>query len=89
MGRRSRREVPSDRLQGQAAPPPDADIDLHDAFLSLDTRTRLPAILYYIEGYDINETARMLRLPAGTVKSRLHRARAHLRERLKEDIDDA
>ncbi|MCI9401539.1 MAG: hypothetical protein HFJ07_17465 [Lachnospiraceae bacterium] len=33
----------------------------------------------YIEGYPIQETAKIIRIPTGTVKSRLSRARKALR----------
>lgn len=39
-------------------------------------------ILYYFRDMDVAAAARALRLPAGTVKSRLHKARALLREAL-------
>ena len=42
-------------------------------------------VLYYLEGYDIRETASLLRVPQGTVKSRLSRARRQLQSFLKED----
>ena len=39
-------------------------------------------VLVDIHGYDYGEAAAHLRLPRGTVKSRLSRARAHLRNQL-------
>ena len=38
-----------------------------------------------MNGFDIAETARILHLPQGTVKSRLYRARARLRELMSEE----
>lgn len=45
--------------------------------LSEDHRAIL--ILHDVEGYCLSELERILELPLGTLKSRLHRARAHLR----------
>ncbi len=45
---------------------------------------RLPVVLHYIEGYAVAEVGELLRLPAGTVKSRLSRARRVLRLELEE-----
>lgn len=36
-------------------------------------------VLYYVEGYTVDETARMLGLGRNTLKSRLHRGRTLLR----------
>lgn len=77
--RRSKREMPMESLPEREAPP-DADASLHDLFLSLEEPLRLPAVLYYIEGYELKDIARMLHLPTGTVKSRLHRARKRMKE---------
>ena len=41
---------------------------------------RIPAELYYVEKYKTSEIARILRLPEGTVKRRLHTARKLLKE---------
>lgn len=84
--RKKRRELPVEVLPERIAPL-DADPDGHALFLALDERHRLPAVLYYIEDYEIKEIARMLRLPAGTVKSRLHRAREKMREAYQADQD--
>jgi len=49
---------------------------------ALPEKLRLPIVLAGIEGHDIDEVARLLRLPQGTVKSRLF----HARERMKESL---
>ncbi|MCL1796431.1 MAG: RNA polymerase sigma factor [Clostridia bacterium] len=59
--------------------PPDANIDLHDALVALPASLRLPVTLHYLEGYPLSDIAHMLRLPTGTVKSRLNRARRQLK----------
>lgn len=46
---------------------------------SLPETLRLPVLLHYVEGYSVAETGALLRIPAGTVKSRLSRARSILR----------
>jgi RNA polymerase sigma-70 factor (ECF subfamily) len=43
---------------------------------------REPLVLFYFAGEDVAEVARILAIPAGTVKARLHRGRELLRERL-------
>lgn len=85
MLRKKRRELPMDTLPERAAPP-DADPFLHDMFLRLEESLRMPAVLYYVEEYPIQDIARMLRMPAGTVKSRLHRARKKIREHFHHDL---
>lgn len=79
--RRRRHVVDLDNLPEPKAPP-DADPVLHDAIARLDDKLRLPVVLHYMEGYRIDEIARMLRLPSGTVKSRLMRARTRLKNML-------
>ncbi|MCD4812259.1 sigma-70 family RNA polymerase sigma factor [bacterium] len=49
------------------------------AIRQLDPRFRQVLILKEIEGHDVSEVAKMLKLPQGTVKSRLYRAREDLR----------
>jgi RNA polymerase sigma-70 factor (ECF subfamily) len=55
---------------------------VRDAVLTLPARYRDPVALYYFEDKDLAETARVLGLPEGTLKARLHRGRELLRRRL-------
>ena len=48
--------------------------------LSIDQRTIL--VLHYLEGEGLEQIAKVIRRPVGTVKSRLHGARAALRAAL-------
>ena len=52
---------------------------LHQELARLPGRFRLPIILCYLEGLTTDEAARRLRVPVGTVRSRLARARDRLR----------
>ena len=52
------------------------------AVAHLPAKYRDPLILFYFQEEDVGETARILQLPAGTIKARLHRGRELLKERL-------
>ena len=57
-----------------------------DAALSqLSDEQRAIVLLHDTEGYKLSEIHELMNIPVGTVKSRLHRARARLREILGED----
>lgn len=62
---------------------------LQEALLSLEEKYRLPILLHYIEGCSVEDVAHILRIPQGTVKSRLSRGRAKLRTLLEEEVFDA
>jgi RNA polymerase sigma-70 factor (ECF subfamily) len=53
------------------------------ALLELPGDLRAAIVLYDIEGQSYGEIAQALRIPEGTVKSRIHRARSALREHLR------
>jgi RNA polymerase sigma-70 factor, ECF subfamily len=55
---------------------------LHDALNRLPAEFREVLVLYEIEGWSYKQMASALNLPAGTVMSRLSRARRRLREEL-------
>jgi RNA polymerase sigma factor (sigma-70 family) len=50
----------------------------------LHERDRVVLSLHEIEGYSLDEVAHIIEVPVGTAKSRLNRARGHLRELLTE-----
>ena len=50
----------------------------------LADRYRLPVLLHYMEDQPLDEIAAMLKVPKGTVKSRLHRARKILKQKLED-----
>jgi RNA polymerase sigma-70 factor (ECF subfamily) len=55
-------------------------LELHEALASLTVTQREVLLLRDLSGLSESETAALLELPRGTVKSRLHRARQALRE---------
>jgi RNA polymerase sigma-70 factor (ECF subfamily) len=57
---------------------------IEQALLELPPDLRIATVLYDIEGLSYREIAASLEIPEGTVKSRIHRARAALRERLRD-----
>ncbi len=59
-------------------------LDLYRAIDALREKDRICVLLYYIEDYSIRETAQIMRMPEGTIKSRLRRARLQLRDMLKD-----
>lgn len=78
IGRRKKRLIPVAEPEREPAPEP-ALPELADALEALPEKLRLPLSLHYLEGFSVEEIARILRIPAGTVKSRLHQARNQLR----------
>jgi len=84
--RRRKRETPSATLPERETEP-DALPGLYRLITALDEKYRLPMVLHYVEGYSVEECARMLGLPQGTLKSRLHRGRQLLRNQL--DMEEA
>ena len=84
--RRRSKILVMEELPEQAVLPEMENQDLKDAIGQLDEIYRLPIILFYVEGFNIREVARILQIPEGTVKSRLHAGRAKLRLALGEEV---
>ena len=57
---------------------------IEKALFSLNFEQRTLVAMHDVEGYTLPELTTMLDTPLGTLKSRLHRARASLREQLSE-----
>lgn len=55
---------------------------VQEALCDLPISLRAPLVLHELEGLEYREVARMLRLPVGTVKSRIFRGRVKLAELL-------
>jgi RNA polymerase sigma factor (sigma-70 family) len=60
--------------------------EVFEAVMALDAKYRAVIFLYYYEGYTLAEIAAALRLPRGTVGTRLSRARQQLRQSLSEEV---
>ncbi len=58
---------------------------LDRALAQLSDEHRLVVMLHDTEGYTMEEIQQLTDVPVGTIKSRLHRARARLREILDAD----
>ena len=71
----------------ERAAPQGGDPDLRQAVTLLPENLRLPIVLHYTEGYEVAEIARMMRLPSGTVKTRMRKARALLKAMLSEEVE--
>lgn len=85
--------LPGEGLEGLAG----GDDPVHDnerlqklkqldrALSQLSEEHRIVVLLHDTEGYKLEEIQKLMDIPIGTVKSRLHRARARLREILSAD----
>ena len=78
---RRRPPAPAELTENIPQPEPE-DAPLLDALMGLPRKLRVTLELHYVEGYSVAETARILNLPEGTVKWRLSRGRALLKDAL-------
>ncbi len=81
--RKQERLVPMERLPETPANPP--DLDVMDAVERLPEKQRIVVMLHYLEGLPTADIARLLRIPASTVRGRLSAARQFLRLELSEE----
>ncbi len=63
----------------------ESHLALFQALMKLDKKYRVPILLFYYEGYSTAEIASILKVPEKTVSTRLFRARAKLKDYLKEE----
>lgn len=88
IGRDKKRVVPMEELPEKAETSDACEsIDLREAILRLAEPQRVPIVLFYMEGYDVERIAKTLRLPRGTVLSRLSRAREAMKKTLRRDVE--
>jgi len=83
--------IPVDEVQASESMNPRAQAEaeeqrqlIRQAISDLPEIFRLPLVLRDIEGMNYDQISEVLRLPTGTVKSRIHRARMELRDRLRD-----
>ena len=63
----------------------ESHLDLFLAVMKLDKKYRVPLMLFYYEGYSTKEISSFLGIPEKTISTRLFRAKAKLKDYLKED----
>jgi RNA polymerase sigma-70 factor (ECF subfamily) len=89
---RSRREfVPLDEIVDMPDEQANQNLEavlLRWAIYRLDPEHREVFVLYYVQGFSVNEIAKIIGVPAGTVKSRLFFARQKLKELLSDVIPE-
>lgn len=87
--RKQARSVPVEQIPEVSEEPKDERIALlRDALNSLPQRQRTMAVLHYMEGYNVKETARIMRTTKGAVCAGLSRARAALRAYIGEEMGE-
>lgn len=64
---------------------PESSLDLRESISALPEKLRIPLLLHYLEGFSLDDVSRILRLPMGTVKSRLHHARKAMKNQLEQE----
>ncbi|HHJ35866.1 MAG TPA: RNA polymerase sigma factor [Gammaproteobacteria bacterium] len=77
--------MPENVVSNDRTPYEDMELSQNQAIIvkamqQLNEQQRLVILLHDAEGYTLTELADMLQTPIGTLKSRLHRGRAHIRE---------
>ncbi len=84
--KKRKQECPLDEVEAVA--PAISDGVMMEALAALDEKYRMTIVLHHVEGYTTREVSRMMRVPEGTVKFRLTRGRALLRELLAQGGDE-
>ena len=61
---------------------------MRQAVNRLPERLKIPTLLHYMEDLPLAEIAAVMKIPVGTVKSRLHQARKALEKELEVVLDE-
>lgn len=80
VARRDVRDRPADLTELPAREDPHLATDIRDVLARLSPEHRAVLLLRDVEGLDEQNASRLLGVPQGTIKSRLHRARASFRK---------
>ena len=83
---RRRPPEPTELTEDIPQPQP-GETPLLDALMTLPQKPRVALELHYIEGYSVKETAKILNVPEGTLKWRLSRGRALLKQAIEREED--
>lgn len=81
---KNKRITPMEDMEAYMPSFRDENHELWDVVMQLETAHREVIMLYFYERFSIREIGRILRVPEGTVKSRLSRAKKALKEMLEE-----
>ncbi len=84
--RKQKNIVSLEEYQNQEAVWPEDYSDLYEAVSQLPKESRICVTLYYLEGYSVKETAKILDVTESAVKNRLMRARERLRSELEQAV---
>ncbi len=82
--RRQKRLVSLEDYRQEEGMWPEDYSGLYEALAALPQENRICVTLYYLEGYSVRETAKLLGITESAVKNRLMRARAKLRSELED-----
>lgn len=83
--RKGKHLVPLEDYPCQEAVREPADYsDLYEAVKKLPPDIRICIVLYYLDGYSVKETAKILKISESAVKNRLARARTKMRRELEQ-----
>lgn len=86
--RKQKRSIPVEQMPETALQDEDERISaLRAALEQLPQRLRTMVVLHYMEGYDMRETAQIMRTTKGAVCAGLARAREKLRRMIGEEMD--
>ncbi len=84
--RKRRKQLPVAELPALSTPPEDERAaEVRQALFAMPERYRVPMVLNLLEGYTMQEIAKLLVLPLGTVKSRIARGKRLLEKEVLEN----